>query len=203
MGHSTGCQDVMYYLISPTKGGEERPKIDGGIMQASVSDREALLLLLGVEAYEKSVEVAQEYVKAGRGEDTLSMDSTSGFLHTPVCARRLLSLASPPPDHDGEDDFYSSDLPDERLRRTFGKIGSTGTPVSILFSGRDQFVPDSVDKVALVERWEKMIREGGGTVDKGSGIVKGANHDLEDVPEEVTQDLVERVRGFAERVEAS
>ena len=38
----------------------------------------------------------------------------------PVSAKRRLSLASPGPSHSGEDDFFSSDLDDERLATTFG-----------------------------------------------------------------------------------
>jgi hypothetical protein len=36
MGHSTGSQDVIHYLSSPTP----MPEVQGGIMQAPCSDRE-------------------------------------------------------------------------------------------------------------------------------------------------------------------
>ena len=40
MGHSTGCQDCMQYLTGT--GADKRPHVDGAVLQAPVSDREAL-----------------------------------------------------------------------------------------------------------------------------------------------------------------
>ena len=205
MGHSTGSQDVMHYFVSPEDSKEEggkgkRPNVEGGIMQASVSDREALEESMPDGLYEKSVKVAREYVKEGKGEDVLPYSTTEGYLDTPVSARRWLSLLSPGPEHSGEDDYFSSDLEDERLQRTFGKMGAQGARISILYGEKDQYVPERVDRKALVGKWERFVREGGGVVDSGSGIVQGANHNLEGVPETVTRDLVARVRGFVEKV---
>ena len=205
MGHSTGCQDVMHYLISP--GVAERPKIDGAIMQASVSDREGILMMLSQESYDIGVEAARAYVRDGRGEDILPNNVTEIFPRTPITARRWLSLASPGPEHDGEDDFFSSDLSEERLRGTFGKIGTTGVPICFAFSGADEHVPGFVDKEELVAKWERIIREGEGVVDEASGVVRGARHNLAKSPDERSsgdggvQDLLTRVVGFAQRVE--
>lgn len=209
MGHSTGSQDVMHYLLSPDhefEGENPRPKIIGGILQASVSDREALVEILPPGLYDASVALAHEYVAAGRQEDVLPSASTGNFLSAPICARRWLSLTSPGPEHNGEDDYFSSDLSYERLKATFGKMGGSGASqgermrISFLFGAEDQYVPERVDKTALVGGWEWFVREGGGIVDEGSGVVKGANHNLNGVPEEVLQDLVKRVVGFLERV---
>ncbi|MCJ1307453.1 hypothetical protein MMC25_001099 [Agyrium rufum] len=217
MGHSTGCQDVMHYLVSLESedtsledsknltGGScsvlARPKIDGGIMQASVSDREALIMLLPSRQYEASVKIAQVYISQNRGEDILPSWATAGFLNVPVSARRWLSLASPGPDHAGEDDFFSSDLPDSRIKETFGKMSHGGdVRISILMSGEDQFVPKEVDKKTMVSKWEAAVKAGEGLLDEDSGIVEGANHNLDGVPEHVTEDLVRRVIGFVERV---
>src|ERR1700722_18399349 len=43
MGHSTGSQDVLHYLYH---GARKRPVIDGAILQAPVSDREMLNMML-------------------------------------------------------------------------------------------------------------------------------------------------------------
>lgn len=40
MGHSTGCQDVVAYLLSSSRASAKQTKIDGAILQAPVSDRE-------------------------------------------------------------------------------------------------------------------------------------------------------------------
>ena len=209
MGHSTGSQDVMHYFISPhhaSEAGNPQPKIDGGILQASVSDREALVETLPPGVYDASVALAREYVATGRAEDVLPSASTSECFSAPICARRWLSLTSPGPEHDGEEDYFSSDLSYERLKSTFGKMGankaSGGGPVriSFLYGGADQFVPAWVDKAGLVRKWEGFVKEGGGIVDEGSGIVEGASHNLDGVPEAVLKDLVARVVGFLERV---
>lgn len=41
MGHSTGCQDLIAYLLSSTRAVNAETRIDGAILQAPVSDREA------------------------------------------------------------------------------------------------------------------------------------------------------------------
>lgn len=41
MGHSTGCQDLIQYLLSSTRTLDAHTRIDGAILQAPVSDREA------------------------------------------------------------------------------------------------------------------------------------------------------------------
>ncbi|MCJ1398493.1 hypothetical protein MMC11_001693 [Xylographa trunciseda] len=201
LGHSTGCQDIMHYLLSPLGKTEiPRPHLAGGILQAGVSDRECMAMLLPEELYNSSVRLAQSYVNDGREEDVLPMAATGGFMNVPITARRWLALASPPPAHDGEDDYFSSDLPYDRLKETFGRIGTTGTRIQILFGEEDQYVPHSVDKKGMIEKWERVIRGGGGVVDKESGMVTGANHNLDNVSEEVVQDLVRRVIGFLGRI---
>ncbi|KAI4136062.1 MAG: hypothetical protein LQ347_000112 [Umbilicaria vellea] len=206
MGNSTGCQDVMHYLLSP--GFEERPKINGAIMQASISDREAIPMMVAQATHDSAVKIAQAYVEDGRVEDIIPSNITGeAFPRTPISARRWLSLISPGPEHDGEDDYFSSDFGDERLRGTFGKIGAAGVPICFAYSGADEYVPDFVNKEKLVAKWERIIREGGGVVDEASGVVRGATHTMakstkQRTSEDSVQDLVTRVVGFAQRVEA-
>jgi len=194
MGHSTGCQDVMEYLVGPDHA--TRPKIDGGILQASVSDREAMGLMLSKEQYASTNALAASMVADGRGEDVLPFAATHGFFDSPVCARRWLSLASP--GHDGVDDYFSSDLSDEQLDKTFGSLPRESR-LCILYSGNDEYVPEYVDKAALVRKWVGVVKAGGGDVDENhSGVLEGATHDLRSNPEEVVQSLVRRVVGFLE-----
>lgn len=179
----------MHYLTS--SGYEERPKIDGAILQAPVSDREAIVANVSPEAYERSCRTASALVSAGKGEEILPSNETSGF--SPVCARRWLSLASP--HHDGEDDYFSSDLSDAQLERTFGSLKGK-CKLSILYSGSDQCVPEFVDKEALVKKWVGVVEKSGGEVDERSGVVAGATHQLEGDSQEVIGDLIGRVTGF-------
>ena len=196
MGHSTGSQDVMHYLLLPG----EQPKIDGAIMQGCVSDREGMVMHMGAHVLDRSVKLAQQYVRAGKERDVLPESATIGFIPAPVSAKRFLSLASPAPDFAGEDDYFSSDLGDERLSQTFGKIGKAGTPLCILYGEKDQHVPDFVDKAALVKRWMTHVQRGGGVVDQGSGVVPGATHTLKEFGPPM-EDLLSRAMRFLDKVE--
>lgn len=191
MGHSTGCQDVIHYLVGP--GAASRPAIAGAIIQASVSDREAMVDMMP-EVYDEAVKVAKGMVREGKGEEVVPFSVTGSFLDTPICARRWLSLASP--EKDGEDDLFSSDLQDEQLQKTFGKLPAR-TPLCVLFSEGDEYVPDTVDIEAMVKKWMGFVKRGGGVVDeKHSGLVKDATHNLKGNPDTVVQDLFKRVVGF-------
>lgn len=70
----------------------------------------------------------------------------------------------------GDDDYFSSDLSNERLNETFGKINK---PVMFLHCSDDELVPKFVDRGALFERWVRATPEG--QVSKFSGFVP-ANH---------------------------
>lgn len=193
MGHSTGCQDSMHYISS--KG--TREKVDGIILQAPVSDREALVHEMPKETYEQANKLAEHWIGTGRGEDCLPKPLTSTiFGPSPVTARRWLSLASP--DKSGEDDYFSSDLPDERLQNTFGKVD---VPLLILMGEKDEYVPPEVDRKAMVARWISFVEKNGGTVDGKSGeLLGGANHNLNGNPDEVANELFKRVTGFLQTV---
>jgi hypothetical protein len=188
MGHSTGCQDVMEYLTG--KGVADRAPIDGGIIQAAVSDREAILMSMKAGVYDESCKIAQAMVDAGKGDEILP----GKFNPCPVTAKRWLSVASP--NHDGDDDYFSSDLTDAQLMKSFGALPKK-SPLCILLSGADEHVPKSIDKQGLVDRWIGFAKKGEGVVDgKNSGVIEGASHNLEKNSEDVVQDLVKRVLGF-------
>jgi pimeloyl-ACP methyl ester carboxylesterase len=192
MGHSTGCQDVMEYLTG--RGHERRPHVDGAIIQASVSDREAMNIMLPEQQIKTANELALSWVASGRAEDVLPSKATEGFFDSPVSAYRWLSLASP--NHDGDDDYFSSDLPLEKLQRTFGKLPAS-TVLCILYSGEDEYVPKQVDRKALVQKWIDIVKAGTGRVDEErSGVVPGATHNLKGDPHDVVNELLNRVVAF-------
>ena len=113
----------------------------------------------------------------------------------------MYSLASPPPDHVGEDDYFSSDLDDSKLERTFGRLGKAGAKIMFLYSGEDQYVPDAVDKGKLVRRWHEHVKRGGGVIDPRSGIIEEASHTLQEGGDGL-DDLVTRVLGFLSTCES-
>lgn len=197
MGHSTGSQDCMEYTTGPDAA--DRPKVQGIILQAGISDREGLVEGMQDGQYEESCKVAHQWVGEGRGNDVLPLSVTGTLFETPSSAKRWLSLASP--NKDGPDDYFSSDLPDSKLRQTFGRIPRE-TPLLILLGGSDMFMPSHVDRKALAERWSAAAKEGGGAVDEeDGGVIPGATHRLDDVPEHVVQDLVGRVCRFLGKID--
>lgn len=209
MGHSTGCQDVMQYLVGSAnksnpgaadadEESHSRPAIQGAILQAPVSDREGM----EVTGYDPDIlwhaeELAVELVKAGKGENVLPFELTRDVLDTtPTSAYRFLSLSQ----KGGDDDFFSSDLDDNMFAQTFGKI-SKGTKLCVLYSGRDEYCQEKLDKERLIGKWKAHVEEGTagkeGWSDR-SGVVEGASHSLKGDPQEVVDDMVQRVVGFLE-----
>ena len=121
-------------------------------------------------------------------------------LSTAISAKRWLSLVSPGPAHAGEDDYFSSDFDDERLKGTFGKIGSTGTPMLILYSGSDAHVPESVDKQLLLDRWKRQIEDGGGVLVPESAVIPGASHTLRELGGPA-EEVCKKVTNFLSRLQ--
>ena len=199
MGHSTGCQDCMEYLTGRHAG--DRPPVDGVILQAPVSDRQALTDMLPQAIMEEANALALKMCGEGKDADFMPARLTSpAFEQVGVTARRWVDVASPGPAHDGADDFFSSDLADDRLEASFGRLPRT-SPLLVLFSGADAYVPASVDKRALVKRWTDVVERHGGVVDSvHGGVVPDASHNLNGQAEPIVRDLVDRVAGFVERL---
>lgn len=198
MGHSTGCQDCVEYVIG--KGSAKRIEVDGVVLQAPVSDREALANELPETFKHEADQLALSMCREGRERDCMPYSKTKGvFGRIGITARRWVDVSSPGPDHAGADDYFSSDLSDERLKATFGKF-TEKTPLLVLQGGEDTSIPESVDKEKLVQRWAKIVKDAGGIVDESSGVVAGASHNYNGNKEEVVQDMVKRVVTFVGRI---
>jgi pimeloyl-ACP methyl ester carboxylesterase len=196
MGHSTGCQDIMAYVTGA--GHAERPGVDGAVLQGGVSDREAWDFLLESEAEKEACarvyELALQMVAQGKEKEVVPREGNilQKELGAPMSAYRTVSLLAP----GGDDDFFSTDLADEVLAKTFGAIPPE-TPVCFLLGSLDPFVAPETDREALVARWTAAVRQGGGVVDDvHGGIVEGAHHNLDEDDEAIVMDLVNRVCGF-------
>ena len=188
----------MEYLTG--EGCETRAPIDGGIIQAPASDREVIVMMMDPKVYAESCAVAQAMVASGDGNEILPSRDMKGFFPSPVSANRWLSLASP--NHDGDDDYFSSDLKDEQLLKSFGALPAR-SPLCILFSGNDQYMPKTIDMMALVKKWIGFVKMGKGKVDEeNSGVLEGASHNLSGNPTEVVQGLVKRVLAFLDGLPA-
>jgi hypothetical protein len=89
----------------------------------------------------------------------------------------------------GDDDYFSSDLPDEKLQAVWGALEQ---PVLILPSEKDEWVPERIDVGGMVNRWKSFCKPG--IASELSGLIPGADHRVEDA---AAQDwLADRVAQF-------
>jgi pimeloyl-ACP methyl ester carboxylesterase len=221
MGHSTGSQDVLHYLYHHPK--QQRPAVDGAILQAAVSDREALTMMREQDpsmqnAYEECLRISS--TPAPNTPDSLAhtvplhLTSTLGWSRAHVSIARFLSLTSPTsPTHPSLDDLFSSDLSDETLQTTFGAVGqqphrllnptTTNPPrkpsILILLSEHDEYTPPSIDKATLIERWAAALATGDVGIAPGSGVLAGASHAVREGKAQL--ELVQRVLGYLGRID--
>lgn len=178
-GHSTGSQDTMHYLL---KFGDT---IDAGVLQASVSDREFFGQAVDRETWDRLNSKAKELVDKGQKDEILPLEYAKVMSETPVTAYRWCSLAL----QGGDDDYFSSDIPDETLKTTFGRVKK---PFLVAYSEQDQIVPAYVDKKKLLDRWQACSNTDFWS--KNSGLVNGANHQIEQVQSQ--DQLLSMVREF-------
>ncbi|CCG23132.1 hypothetical protein CORT_0D02870 [Candida orthopsilosis Co 90-125] len=195
MGHSTGCQNSLHYLtnINNKEDVPDTAKVQGAILQAPVSDSEAL----SIESKKKEVdallrEVFVDYLSEGKGAYILPEKFRRLVFNTPITAYRFFSLFS----KRGDDDFFSSYLTEDDFKKTFGSVT---VPLLVLYSGKDQFVPASVDKAALVSRFQDSTPSE--YWNSNSKIIEGATHEIGDGSDEgVTDILTESVSKFVSDV---
>jgi hypothetical protein len=202
----------------------KRPAVDGAIMQAPVSDREAIHWVLekGIgdkaasdcrAAYDQLIVIAQDAARSGHASDTLlplHITAQLGYPSThPVSCRRFLSLVSPDsPNTPQEDDLFSSDISEEQLNTTFGMIQKQALlryKLLVMPSGADQAVPDWVDKPAVLARWKKAVDHDGQYQiwdAENSGPIPNASHALSnDDQAEPREYLVGKVQNYLKGLE--
>ncbi|KAK3315984.1 hypothetical protein B0H66DRAFT_499037 [Apodospora peruviana] len=150
MGASTGCQDCLEYL-DRDKYPHFAP-VDGYILQSPISDREAALKFMTAEDLEASVIAAKEMIDRGEENEVMPNRIIPPVFGTPVTAYRWYSIVA----KGGDDDYFSSDLSDERVKEIWGKVNK---PIMILPGKCDEMVPPSVNRVALLHRWSVACDE--------------------------------------------
>ncbi|KAK3391931.1 hypothetical protein B0T20DRAFT_422594 [Sordaria brevicollis] len=203
MGHSTGCQDCMHYATHGVELGLE--EVDGFILQGPVSDREAILAVFEEESPGKgqarldlSVNVAKRLISEGTAHDCMPREwLPKEFWASPISAYRWCSLAS----FGGDDDYFSSDLPDEKLAEIWGKVSK---PTLILPSENDEHVPEWIDVVDMMDKWKSFSKEG--VISSLSGLIPEADHRVEFGPageraERAQGWLCDRVHDFLRQLE--
>jgi len=146
LGSSTGCQDAVHFL----KVGTRRDLIRGIVLQAPVSDREALMVEERSEEELASLkyfkELASQMISEGKGEEPLPRSACQLFGPPDVItAYRFDSLTR----RLADDDMFSSDLTENELRE---KLGHVNVPCLLAISADDEYVPSSVDSTLLSHR---------------------------------------------------
>jgi dienelactone hydrolase len=144
LGHSTGCQDIVAYL----KTGKHVTRIKRAVLQAPVSDREAMSAEHGDEVIAGARAMADGMCAAG-ARDALMPRTTPGVFGTPITAHRYASLAG----FGTADDMFSSDLTHLELEEKLGHLKhKSSPPVLWVFSADDEYVPDDVK-----EKYEEFV----------------------------------------------
>ncbi|KAL1409298.1 hypothetical protein Q8F55_003277 [Vanrija albida] len=190
MGHSTGSQAVLRYLSQGT-----RPEVKGGILQSPASDREFFAADPDeTNIWKRYLPRANALIAEGNGGELLD-DGFTKETSIRMTAFRLHSLVGV----GGDDDYFSSDLPDapdgsehaHPLSTSFGKMSA---PALALWCEKDHcaVLPD---QKPLLRRWEAAS---GGKLEWR--ILLGASHmvDQEDAQQAMSTHIVTWLARFSE-----
>ncbi|KAF9364022.1 hypothetical protein BGX34_002741 [Mortierella sp. NVP85] len=186
VGHSTGCQDAISYAIY----GQHRAAIQGIILQGPVSDRE--FMASSIDMYGKYLRVAQRMINDGKAQELMVREVDVA----PVTAYRFNSLASV----GGDDDMFSSDIPFEKMQALFGQVKN---PLIWVHSGKDEYVPEHINKVQLVSQLAAASPTSLGAI-----VLPDTNHAISDLPSqtkfcEVVVQFMRQVLATVEQFEKS
>ena len=112
--------------------------------------------------------LVSQMIEEGKSEELVPIEYSQYVGGTPCSAYRFASLAAPgvhplvsfDPNLTlkGDDDFFSSDLSQNRLKEIWGHPAWRDVPVMVLYSGDDQYVPGFVDKPSMLQKWEWSYR---------------------------------------------
>ncbi|KAL3828829.1 hypothetical protein ACJIZ3_017631 [Penstemon smallii] len=173
LGHSTGCQDIVYYLR--TNAACSRA-VRAAILQAPVSDREYKATL---EETASMIDLASKMINDGQASELMPREANPD---SPITAYRYHSLCA----YNGDDDMFSSDFSEYQLKQKIGHM--CNTPTLVMFSMADEYVPEYVDKKALVDR---LCRAMGGAE---KVEIEHGNHSLANRAEEAAQAIMDFIR---------
>jgi len=185
VGHSTGCQDAVFFLGNAAKDLCDKLTVVG--LQAPVSDRECAAMQDG---YLENLELAQTLVQGGRGQE---MMPRSAFW-APITAQRFVDLN----EKGGADDFFSSDFTDGELSARLRHVGKdrNGLRVLVACSGADEYVPSHLEKRTLTNRIVAAMNSDcldGHPVATGLYLETG-NHNLSEGPDDAPSFVINLVR---------
>ncbi|KAF9700612.1 hypothetical protein EKO04_001897 [Ascochyta lentis] len=143
MGSSTGCQGCMEYM---NVSKYNVPEVDAYVLQAPTSDRETASMLMSSDFYKLTLKFAESEIARGSKDGIMPKDLIPNIFDSPISVYRWHSLIS----EGGDDDYFSSDLSASALVAKFSRMNK---PTLILPSEKDEMVPPTVDKEALLQKW--------------------------------------------------
>lgn len=173
LGHSTGCQDIVHYMRTNFACSRA---VRGVILQAPVSDREYRATLPKTA---EMIDLALSMMNEGKAMELMPREANPD---APISAYRYHSLCA----YMGDDDMFSSDLNEDQLRTRLGHMSNT--PCQVIFSMADEYVPEYVDKKALVDRLCRAMR-GAEKVE-----IEHGNHSLSNRVQEAVQAILDFVK---------
>jgi len=125
------------------------------------------------------IDLAAKMISEGRGMDLMPREANPD---APITAYRYHSLCS----YMGDDDMFSSDLSEDQLRQRLGHMSTT--QCQVIFSMGDEYVPEYVDKKALVDRLCRAL----GGAEKVE--IEWGNHALSNRVQEAVRAIVDFVK---------
>lgn len=137
LGHSTGCQDIFWYLREGIKADH---LVYGANVQAPVSDRD-FILWYTPEIAERALKNSAKLIESGKPDDLLS----EMVEKVPMTAYRANSLYA----RLGDDDFFSADMTLAECKEKFPSLPKshpTFKSFNFTFSLQDECVPHSEDE---------------------------------------------------------
>lgn len=163
LGHSTGCQDIFWYLRN---GIESDHLVYGANIQAPVSDRDFL--------FNSFPEIAKQSLI--KSTELLALNKPNDLLpemieNVPMTAYRINSLLA----RLGDDDYFSSDLTLKECKQKFPFLPenhATFNSLNFSFSLQDEFVQEGGQVEFLIE---KLVQAYPFTREP---IILPGNHDL-------------------------
>ncbi|KAG8100306.1 hypothetical protein GUJ93_ZPchr0013g36780 [Zizania palustris] len=173
LGHSTGCQDIVHYMRTNFACSKA---VSGVILQAPVSDREYRATLPETA---EMIDLAAKLISEGHGMHLMPREANPD---APITAYRYHSLCA----YMGDDDMFSSDLSEDQLRQRLGHMSTT--QCQVIFSMGDEYVPEYVDKEALVDRLCRAL----GGAEKVE--IEWGNHALSNRVQEAVRAIVDFVK---------
>ncbi|TQV92628.1 Protein of unknown function DUF1749 [Cordyceps javanica] len=159
-GHSTGCQDCMEYADYQKHGSSP---VDGFIIQAPISDREALKK--DFSNYDELLSISEKMIADDQEAEYVSAKLLPPGFNVPITAYRLHSLLA----KGGDDDYFSSDFDEVTRKNIWARFTK---PVLVLHSEEDEYVPAHVNQDAL----RKLYHAASTLVSPLSGSIPDATH---------------------------